>query len=138
MRGISTVTVLLILIVTSIVGCSSGQGQRNSDEVVLNGMIVYPDTTIVDDRIISVKLNPGPDTLRVGGGQFRINAPFRGEYQVIMKYPNRSAFPPLFVSLGSGVNRLSFMIPREEQIPDIIPEREEQVGEETRIIIIRP
>ncbi len=128
-----------ILLFVGLASCSSGSGQRSGAEVILNGTLVYPDTTIVDDRIVNVKLNPGPDTLAVGGGQFRVTAPYRGEYQVIMKYPNRSAFPPLIVSLDNGTNRLSFMIPREEQIESIPADREEdRAGEDTRIIIIRP
>ncbi|GEM_PF-1904171 len=141
MRGaISFFMVLVVLpLVIGIAACSSGSSQRSGGEVILNGTIIYPDTTIVDDRIVNVKLNPGPDTLRVGGGQFRLTAPYRGEYQVIMKYPERSAFPPLTVSLENGTNRLSFMIPREEQIESIPADREEErAGEDTRIIIIRP
>jgi len=131
--------IVLLPLFIGLVSCSSGSGQRSGSEVILNGTLIYPDTTIVDDRIVSVKLNPGPDTLQVGGGQFRLTAPYRGEYQVIMKYPERSAFPPLIVSLESGTNRLSFMIPREEQIESIPADREEQrAGEDTRIIIIRP
>lgn len=138
MRELITLTILLLFL-GMIAACSSGGGQRSGGEVTLNGTLIYPDTTIVDDRIVNVKLNPGPDTLRVGGGQFRINAPYQGEYQVVMAYPGRSAFPPLMVSLNNGTNRLNFMIPREEQIEDIPAEREgERAGEETRIIIIRP
>jgi hypothetical protein len=135
MRGIiySILAGLLVL-----AACSSGGGQR-SGEVVLSGTLIYPDTTIVDDSIVKVKLNPGPDTLRVGGGQFRINAPYRGEYQIVMAYPNRSAFPPVTVSLTGGENRMSFMIPRQEHIESIPADRaEERAGEDTRIIIIRP
>jgi hypothetical protein len=130
--------ILLVVFFGGIVACS-GSGRRSGGEVVLSGTLIYPDTTIVDDRIVNIKLNPGPDTLRVGGGHFMINAPYQGEYQVVMAYPRRAAFPPLPVSLRGGVNRLSFMIPREEQIEEIPADRErERAGEETRIIIIRP
>jgi len=140
MRGKSAGLLIgMMLLLIGLAACSSGSGQRSGGEVILNGTLVYPDTTIVDDRIVNVKLNPGPDTLRVGGGQFRLTAPYRGEYQVIMKYPERSAFPPLLVSLENGTNRLSFMIPREEQIETVPADREEdRAGEDTRIIIIRP
>lgn len=131
---------VLILFVTGIIACSSGGGgQRSSGAVVLSATLIYPDTTIVDDRVVHIKLNPGPDTLRVRGGQFSINAPYEGEYQLIIGYPERTSFPPLLVSLRSGVNRMSFMIPREEQIESIPADRAaERAGEETRIIIIRP
>lgn len=138
MRGHIT-GVILIVFVIGLISCSSGSSQRRGGEVILNGTLIYPDTTIVDDRIVNVKLNPGPDTVRVGGGYFRINAPYEGEYQVIVAYPLRSAFPPLTVPLKRGVNRLSFMIPREEQIDSMPAGREEErAGEDTRIIIIRP
>jgi len=131
--------IVFIAFLVGMVSCSSGSGQRSGTNIILSGTLMYPDTTIVDDRIVNVKLNPGPDTLRVRNGHFSIYAPYQGEYQLIMAYPQRMAFPPLTVSLERGTTRLSFMIPREERIESIPADREEErAGQDTRIIIIRP
>ncbi len=134
-----TAGIVFIALLVGAVSCSTGGGQRSGSNIVLSGTILYPDMTIVDDRIVNVKLNPGPDTLRVRNGHFSIYAPYQGEYQLLMSYPQRMAFPPLTVSLERGTTRLSFMIPREERIESLPADREEErAGQDTRIIIIRP
>jgi hypothetical protein len=140
MNRIFSYVVVLIFGLAVLWGCSSGSRSAGaSSPVTLTGVILYPDTTIADDRPIHVKLNPGPDTLRVTNGQFTISAPFTGEYQLLMSYPRRIFFPPLTISLQSGANRISFMIPREDDIDPVTAGREgERAGEETRVIIIRP
>ncbi len=129
-----------VMILLLLYGCGgSSSGERAVSGVSLTGMILYPDTTIADDRIIHVKLNPGPDTLRVVNGQFNIDAPFAGEYQLLMAYPYRIHFPPLAITLQAGVNRISFMIPREDDIAPVAAGREgERAGEDARILIVRP
>jgi hypothetical protein len=140
MNRIVSYIVVIILGLALVWGCSSGSRSAGTSEpVTLTGMILYPDTTIADDRPIHVKLNPGPDTLRVTNGQFSINAPFAGEYQLLMSFPQRIFFPTLIISLKAGTNRISFMIPREEDIDPVASGREgERAGEETRVLIIRP
>ena len=116
------VGVLLLLGIFIFNGCASTEEAATSTaSVMLDGRILYPDETIVEDQIVDVKLEPGPDTLRVGSGYFNISAMYEGVYTLFL-YPQQRAYAtaPANIRLERGLNMLDFTIPHhiDGEVPD--------------------
>lgn len=118
---VSTQKIVLILFTGILLfwGCGSTQEiatENTTMPVILDGRILYTDTTIVEDQIVNVKLDPGPDTLRVGSGYFNIGVLQLGRYSLLLLPQNRRFdIPPATIVLLDGLNVYDFMIPRHEE-----------------------
>lgn len=105
-----------LTVIVFFIGCSSSPEvtteATTSPPVVLDGRILYPDGQVVEDQIVNVKLEPGPDTLHVGSGYFNIGVMYQEIYRLYL-LPRRwtHATAPATLTLERGLNMLDFTIP---------------------------
>lgn len=111
--------IIISLCFLLIPGCGSTRESTTESTtmpVILDGRMLYTDTTIVDDQMVNIKLDPGPDTLRVGSGYFNIGVLKIGEYSLfLMPQKRKFDLPPSSLVLYDGLNIYDFIIPRHEE-----------------------
>jgi len=84
--------------------------------VTVNGMILYPDSSTVQDTSFIVKFDPGPAPFRVSNGEFSLRPGPAGSYHINVQPVGTLFSWPANVYLNPGENNLAITIPYDIRV----------------------